>query len=504
MLLRSHRSTDRPRFHRGPAALLIGAVCTVLLTSCVTPWLQFGGDAQHRSNNTLETTLTLANVNQLKQKWQITLPATADGAPVIANAVATSSGTKDLIVVTTRSGGLVARDLSNGAAVWSITFGPGTCHINNGSDVCYTTSSPVIVGDAVYTYGLDGKVHKVTLATGAQVTTGGWPVTTTRKPWDEKGSSALSSATAANGHTYLYAVHSGYPGDRGDYQGHLVAIDLADAHANVFNALCSNQTVLFQPAPATPDCPKTIAGVWARPGTVYDAANDRLYFTTGNAAFDPANHHWGDTVLAVHPDGTGANGNPIDTFTPTNFQFLDDADLDLGSVLPAIVAAPSGSTVANIGVQGGKEGHLYVLNLDDLSGQGGPGHTGGELQNLAVPNGGVILPAPAVWTNPADGVTWIFVCTPGHTSGFTLGLDAAHKPKLTFRWQNASPLSSPFVANNVLYGAGGGAIAAFNPTTGSAAWLAATGGTHWQSPVVVSGQVISTDNSGHLTVYQRP
>jgi outer membrane protein assembly factor BamB len=60
------------------------------------------------------------------------------------------------------------------------------------------------------------------------------------------------------------------------------------------------------------------------------------------------------------------------------------------------------------------------------------------------------------------------------------------------------------VANNVLYGAGGGAIAAFNPTTGSAAWIAATGGTHWQSPVVVSGQVIATDNSGHLTVYQRP
>jgi len=489
---------------RRPVALLIGAAFTLLLTSCVTPWLQFGGDAQHRSNNTLETTLTLANVNQLKQKWQITLPATADGAPVIANGVATSGGTKDLVIVTTKGGGLVARDLSNGSAVWSITFGPGSCHINNGTDVCYTTSSPVIVGDSVYTYGLDGKVHKVTLATGVQVTGGGWPVTTTLKPWDEKGSSALSSATAANGHTYLYAVHSGYPGDRGDYQGHLVAIDLADAHTNVFNALCSNQTVLFHPAPATPDCPKTVGGVWARPGTVYDAANDRLYFSTGNAAFDPANHHWGDTVLAVHPDGTGANGNPIDTFTPTNFQALDNLDLDLGSVLPALVPAPQGSAVANIGIQGGKEGHLYVLNLDNLSGQSGPGHTGGELQNLAVPNGGVILPAPAVWTNPADGVTWVFVCTPGHTSGFTVGLDTAHNPKLTFRWQNASPLSSPFVANNVLYGAGGNAIAAFNPTTGAAAWIATTGGTHWQSPVVVSGQVIATDNSGHLTVSQRP
>ena len=489
---------------RAPIAV-VGLVATALLVSgCVMPWMQFGGDSLHRSNNTAENTLTLANVNQLKQKWQITLPATADGAPVIANAVATPSGTKDLIVVTTRGGDLVARELSTGAAVWSITFGPGTCHINNGSSVCYTTSSPVIVGTAVYTYGLDGKVHKVTLATGVEVATGGWPVTTTLKPWDEKGSSALSSATAANGHTYLYAVHSGYPGDFGDYQGHLVAIDLADAHTNVFNALCSDQTVLFKPAPATPDCPKTIAGVWARPGTVYDAANDRLYFTTGNADFSPATHQWGDTVLAVHPDGTGANGNPIDTFTPINFQYLDDFDFDLGSVLPAIVPAPAGSTVANIGIQGGKEGRLYVLNLDDLSSQGGPGHTGGELQSFFIPGAGEILPAPAVWTNPADGVSWVFVSSPGHTSAYTLGLDASHKPMLTFRWQNASELSSPFVANGVLYGDGGSAIAAFNPITGATAWIATTGGTHWQSPVVVSGQVITADDSRHLTVYQRP
>ena len=155
---------------------------------------------------------------------------------------------------------------------------------------------------------------------------------------------------------------------------------------------------------------------------------------------------------------------------------LDDADLDLGSVLPAIVPAPSGSTVANIGVQGGKEGHLYVLNLDNLSGQGGPGHTGGELQNLAVPNGGVHPPGPGGVDEPRRRRDVDLRLHAGHTSGFTLGLDAAHTPKLTFRWQNASPLSSPFVANNVLYGVGGGAIAAFNPTTGSAAWIATTGG----------------------------
>ena len=93
-------------------------------------------------------------------------------------------------------------------------------------------------------------------------------------------------------------------------------IDLADAHTNVFNALCSNQTVLFHPAPATPDCPKTVGGVWARPGTVYDAANDRLYFSTGNAAFD----EWRTAELArlAEADGLavrvvnfGANGMGI-------------------------------------------------------------------------------------------------------------------------------------------------------------------------------------------------
>lgn len=44
------------------------------------------------------------------------------------------------------------------------------------------------------------------------------------------------------------------------------------------------------------------------------------------------------------------------------------------------------------------------------------------------------------------------------------------------------PTAPAVGASNALYGAGGGAIAAFNPTTGSAAWIAATGGTHWQSP----------------------
>ena len=61
---------------------------------------------------------------------------------------------------------------------------------------------------------------------------------TTLKPYDEKGSSALTIATAADGHSYLYATQAGYPGDNGDYQGHVSTIDLASGTVRYFNIVC--------------------------------------------------------------------------------------------------------------------------------------------------------------------------------------------------------------------------------------------------------------------------
>ena len=95
---------------------------------------------------------------------------------------------------------------------------------------------------------------------------------------------------------------------------------------------------------------------------------------TGNAAFSPASHHWGDTVLALNPDGSGnANGDPLDTYTPANFAQLNSLDLDLGSTAPAILPVTDTRKVQNLAVQGGKDQMLRLLNLDNLSGHGGPG-----------------------------------------------------------------------------------------------------------------------------------
>ena len=81
-------------------------------------------------------------------------------------------------------------------------------------------------------------------------------------------------------------------------------------------------------------------------------------------------------------------GFPLDSYTPTNFQQLEDQDTDLGSVSLVILQPPAGSTIAHLGMQTGKDAKLRLINLDDMSGTGAPAHVGGESQLLDVPQGG--------------------------------------------------------------------------------------------------------------------
>jgi hypothetical protein len=475
-------------------------------------WFQFMGDASHSGNNTFEKTISPANVSQLQLLFQVALPAVADGAPVYLSNVATSGGTRNLVFLTLRTGGVVALDASSGATIWSQPSHAPACLINNNlvrNEACYTTSSPVLDPNRqyVYSYGLDGYVHKFKVGDGTEITTGGWPELASLKVYDEKGSSALSLATAKNGQSYLYVTNGGYPGDFGNYQGHLTAINLADGSQKVFNALCSNQAVHFVDSRVTsgPDCSSnTQSAIWARPGVIYDPANDFIYVSTGNGDFNPDAFNWGETVFALHPDGTGAgNGNPLDSYTPATYQTLTNTDADLGSTAPAILPANSGKYL-HLALQGGKDSLLRLLNLDNLSGQGTTGQTGGEVFSMPSPMGGVILTQPAVWVNPADNSTWAFVSNGAGMAGLQLVLDGAGNPSLQTRW-TAGPGTSPLLANGVLYVATNGLISALNPVTGSLLWSSSqVGGIHWQSPVVANGVVYLEDQNGNLTAFSLP
>jgi hypothetical protein len=452
-------------------------------------WMQYNGDARHAGNNTLETQITAQNVAGLTKLFQVSLPSTADSSPAVLTQVTTASGVRDLLFVTTTDGHILGLDAHTGATIWSLQ------HAGHGP----TMASPAVdpSRNFVYTYGLEGNVHKHNVGDGTEVTGGGWPELVTLKPTVEKGGGSLAIASAG-GANYLYVVNGGYFGDGGDYQGHVTTINLGTGAQNVFNADCSNQTVHFS---SSPDCGQRQSAVWAREGVMYDSDTGRIYFGTGNGPFAPTSSDWGDTILALNPDGTGSNGGPLDSYTPTNFQTLQNNDLDLGSSGPVIL--PATTKYPHLVVDVGKDQTIRIVNLDNMSGKGSPGNVAGEIYSRSLPQGGEVQNSVAVWTNPSDDSTWVFIVSPSNgIAGLELAVDAGGNPSLTAVWQIGGSGGSPLVANNVLYYATNNNLHALSPTTGVQLFEGALpNGIHWQEPVVANGVVYIADNGGKLTAF---
>ncbi len=233
----------------------------------------------------------------------------------------------------------------------------------------------------------------------------------------------------------------------------------------------------------------------------------RILFPTGNGPFDvpQGGRDWGDSVIALHPDGTDSgSGLPLDSYTPANFQQLQDSDTDLGSTPPVALPPVPGSRFPHLAVQSGKDGRLRLLNLDNLSGQGQPGKVGGELANDPVPQGSEVLTAPAVWVDPATGTPWLFVANDAGLSALRVVADGSGTPSLAPAWTDPNGGTSPVVANGVVVYVGGAGLRALSAKHGTVLFSdAAPGraGIHWQSPIVIDGRIYVTDNGGNLWAY---
>ncbi len=496
---------DMPAYYAQPVPSKNNNIKNSFRYSDEYDWLQFDFNPQHNGNDTKEKKISTQSVGRLHQLFKVSLPSIADGAPAYLSNVMTSSGTINMIFVTTKDGHIIGLNAANGKTIWSHQYGTGSYRINNGFNDTYTTSSPAVDQNKkfVYSYGLDGYVHKYQVNNGNEIKSGGWPELCTLKPFNEKGSSALAIATDKQGTSFLYVANGGYLGDRGDYQGHVTTINLSSGKQNVFNANGSNQTVHFVERPGKPDWSAVQTAVWARPGVIFDARTNRIYFATGNGPFNPSGHNWGDAVLAINPNGTGINGFPVDSYTPTNFEELDRRDLDLGSTAPAIISAPANCKIKDLAVQSGKDRKLRLINLDNLSGKGGPGNVGGEIGKIIdVPSGEMVFSQPAVWVNPKDKTSWIFIGTYHGLAAFKLQINASGMPFLQLQWQQSEGSSSPIIANNILFCAVSGSIRALNPVTGKQLWRSNNiGSIHWESPIVDNGVLYITDESRNLTAF---
>jgi outer membrane protein assembly factor BamB len=459
-------------------------------------WRAFGFDAASSRSNPDEKAINASTVGGLHLLWRAHLPDLADSSPAYQSALAFPDGTEhNVIYLTTKSGSLIALDADTGAQLWvekNPTAGPNMV----------TASSPLADPDrgVVYSYGMDGKIHKYDAITGAEQFGGGWPVTVTNMPATEKESSALN---AANG--FLYVAMASCCGDLPPYQGHVVAIDLAHGVKHVFNTMCSDHTHLLAPG----ECQESGSGVWARSGVVVDPLTGNLFFSTGNGPFtgDSGGHDWGESVLELSPNATRL----LDTYTLPDPNALSPQDLDLGSAAPALLPTITGGKLPYLAVQASKDGELRLLNRQNLSGWSRPGHTGGALQTIDAPDHCPVLTQPAVWTDPTNGASWIFVSNYCAIGAYRVVTSPAGETSLKLIWTVGIGASSPLVAGGVLFAASTGdnkQILALDPLTGRTLWSSANatalgniGQVHWESPIVIGGRLYCSDEQGQVTMY---
>jgi outer membrane protein assembly factor BamB len=467
-----------------PRRLLLGFVLALALTACSSgavgnraevggDWTRFGYDAARHNAGPKNTGITAGNVGKLRRQ-RVTLPGIADASPIYLRGVQIHGARHDAFFVTTSYGRTIAIDAASGAILWRFT---PSSYASLAGSYRITNSTPVADPNRKFVYAAspDGRVHKLSVASGAEAR--GWPVRVTLLPQREKLGTSLNFARGL-----VLIGTGGYIGDESPYQGHVVAINAATGRvAHVWNSLCSHVHRLLNP----PSCAHSRSAIWARSGVVVVPGSGNLLVATGNGLFD-GKQNWGDSALMLTPNASRLLRN----WTPRDHASLESGDVDLGSTAPALIGG--------FAVQGGKDGMLRLLSLSRLGGR--LGATGGELQTIAAPGSTDVFTAPAVSGNR------LFVATASGLTCYVLKGGRLH-----VSWRRSEGGTSPVVAGGLLY-VYNGSLNVYAPATGKRlASYTAGGSSHWSSPIVTDGRVAVPEGnandhstSGTLDVFRLP
>lgn len=481
-----------------PTTAAAHAVAATTAMAASADYALFDADPMRSGRNTRERSLTPSTVGRLTKLWSTTLDDVADSSPIELTAVDVGGKPLDLLYLTGKSGTAYALDAHTGRRIW--TFDATRGESLHGYQI--TTSTPAADPSHAWIYSAspDGRVHKLAASTGKEAP--GWPLRVTLIPQYEKISSSLNVV----GRTLLVTT-SGYVGDFGHYEGHLVAIDTTTRSTHVFNTLCSDKTQLLVESPGPANyCGAVLNGVWARGGAVVDQmpgspSAGQIFIVTGNGPYD-GRTNWGDSVLRLSLTSSGLELR--DAYTPTIQSDLASSDADLGSTTPILLPKMPGAHPW-LALQGGKDNRLRLLDRTNLSGKGGPGHLGGELASIPMPQGGAMLTAGLFWQD--GSTTWIYVANTNGIAALQIVVRNG-TPQLSKAWVSPAYSTSPVLAGGVLYSGGDSGLHAFDPRTGRILWSSTgssaggnIGGVHWQSPLVANGEVVMPDMNRAVTAY---
>jgi hypothetical protein len=291
-----------------------------MILGCMAGWaadyVADGGDPGRTGWVKDEKVFNKTNVKTMKLLWKVQLPSTPRQMhslfpPVILEKVATSSGMKEVAVISGISDDLWGFDTATGKQLWhkhfDSTYDEGAGG-RGGSTLCPGGQTDVpVVGPGngpgkytLYTVSWDGRLRQVNVADGEDLAVPQKFMPANAKPW---------SLNLVNG--VIYTSNS---------QG-------CGGTANAFFAfdLATKKASTFLPAGG---------GMWGRRGVAV-APDGTAYMGTGDGTYDPANKQLGNTIVAVKED---ANQQLQLTgwFAPPNANWMHTRDLDI-NVSPMVI-----------------------------------------------------------------------------------------------------------------------------------------------------------------------
>ncbi len=353
------------------------------------------------------------------------------------------------VLIATEGDSVYALDALTGAIAWRTNLGTPVplSELPCGNiDPVGITSTPVIdpAASLLYTVAFLQPAHHELVALELSTGSVRWrraidaPGTDPRVH-NQRGALALSSGR-------VYVPYGGRLGDCGNYHGWVVAGNVS-----------GTGDLLSYQVPTSRE-----GGIWAPSGIAADAGGS-LYVATGNGESTTDFDH-GNSVIRLSPQLA-----ELDFFAPINWAELSAADLDLGSVGPALLDD-------GLVLQIGKEGVGYLLQQDMLGGIGGESFSA---QVCASAFGGTAHTASMIYVPCTNGL---------------VALELGAGPAFSLAWASASFFAGPpIISGNAVWTISRtGVLFAMDALTGDVVFQTALACvTHFATPASDGGRVFA-------------
>ncbi len=490
---------------------------TVTSAIATTDVLTYHNDNARTAQNLSESILTPANVNSAHFGLLRTLAADGlvDGQPLIVSGLAVGSQTRNVVFVVSEHGTVYSFDADDGTPLAHVSLlgaGESTSDTRGCGQVSPEigiTSTPVIDRSAgphgtLFTVAMSKdasghyfqRLHALDLATLAEqahspiLVQGTYPGTgaastggsVTFDPGQYKERAGL---LLVNGTVYTaWASHC----DIAPYTGWIMGYDEQSL----------TQTRVLDLVPNGSD-----GAIWQSGGGMAADSSGNIYALVANGTFDttldgngfPGQGDYGNAYVKIT---TAAPMKVSDYFAMNNATSESAADVDLGSGAPMLLPdqTDSGGVVRHLAIGAGKDGHLYVVDRDNM----GKFMTSanGIWQDLAHALPGGIWSAPAYFNG-----TVYFADVNGSLKAFVLNkAKLGTSPGSTSSNVFAFPGASPSVSAN---GSAAGIVWAVESGKGSAAVLHAFDASNLANELYNSNQAAgSRDHFGNGNKFVTP